>query len=283
MFQYCYPPNQAHTLTSERQNSAADIFVRAIGHSILQHGYLFEQERNSYVLHFLLSGKGSVMGETVSAPIGFLFTPECTQQYVVSKDPADPLWEQYWVIFGGKKVPEQLASAGFRCTPGTFEIPYHSRLNHIFRMLFQYEAYQDSDDHFLLLSLLWRIFSTHSYYQQNGSSSPPVRNSYVQSAMRFIHEHYHLKIDEACIAESVHISAKYLYKLFVSELGVSPIQYLNRYRIQCAKNILETQSISIREISRTVGFSDPEYFCHVFQKYTGGQSPSAYRRASQFF
>ena len=58
-------------------------------------------------------------------------------------------------------------------------------------------------------------------------------------------------------------------------MGMSPMHYLNYQRIEKAKDFLLSNSMTISNISRLVGFDDPLYFSRVFKKYTGA-SPQAY-------
>jgi len=68
--------------------------------------------------------------------------------------------------------------------------------------------------------------------------------------------------------------------VFNRELGLSPWDYLNRYRIYQAKELLRRTSDSIRAIARQVGFKDQAYFSRVFRKVTG-VSPKAFRDEPQ--
>ncbi len=68
-----------------------------------------------------------------------------------------------------------------------------------------------------------------------------------------------------------------LYALFKRELGMSPNDYRQRFRIkQSCRRLIETDR-SVTEISFELGFSSSQYFSRVFRKYVG-TSPSEYRR-----
>lgn len=60
--------------------------------------------------------------------------------------------------------------------------------------------------------------------------------------------------------------------------GIHFIDYVNRLRIEKAKNLLYSTTLSIKEIGFQVGFSDEKYFMKVFKKLEG-LSPSQYRHA----
>jgi AraC-like DNA-binding protein len=65
---------------------------------------------------------------------------------------------------------------------------------------------------------------------------------------------------------------------FRKELGVTPIAYLHRYRVNQAKQLLIDTSKSITEIALEVGFSDSSYFGRIFRRETG-VSPQGFRQA----
>jgi len=272
-----YQPFRSSILKSENAKLNEELTVIAIGNSTLPHGYHFHMNRNIYVIHFLISGKGTAMGIPVQAPAGFLLAPG-TQYFQVDGDEKLPEWEQFWIMVAGKNVPKHLAAAGFPTHAGVFEIPYHHRLPPVFQFLYRDESSFECDDDYYFLSILNRVFSFHSYYNlPTRNARKRIRNKYVQSAVNYIRENYFRKITGADIAANVHISFKYLYQLFVGDLGIPPIKYLNQYRIYCAQNILQTQNVSVNQVAEAVGFSSPDYFCNVFKKYSNGLSPSEYK------
>jgi YesN/AraC family two-component response regulator len=98
----------------------------------------------------------------------------------------------------------------------------------------------------------------------------------VRQAMAYVHEHYADPISRSDLARHVALSDDYLTFCFRKELGVTPIAYLHRYRVNQAKQLLTQTSKSITEIALEVGFSDSSYFGRIFQREVG-VSPQAYR------
>ncbi len=68
------------------------------------------------------------------------------------------------------------------------------------------------------------------------------------------------------------------YRTFRRCMGKSPVEYRNEIRVSNAETMLRHTDIRIGEIARTVGFSDPYYFCRVFAA-SCGLSPRKYRAA----
>ncbi len=100
----------------------------------------------------------------------------------------------------------------------------------------------------------------------------------VRQAMAYIHQHYAEPISRADLAQHVALSEDYLTDCFRKELGVTPITYINRYRVNQAKILLTETYKSVTEIALDVGFSDSSYFSRVFRRETG-MSPTDYRQA----
>ncbi len=100
----------------------------------------------------------------------------------------------------------------------------------------------------------------------------------VHKAMAFIHTHYMDPLTRGEIADHVGLSERHLTRCFQQEVGVTPMTYLNRYRIKQAKVLLESSALGITEVAMAVGFSSGGYFTRVFHQEMG-ISPRAYQCA----
>ncbi|THF76678.1 response regulator [Cohnella fermenti] len=100
----------------------------------------------------------------------------------------------------------------------------------------------------------------------------------IIKAVQFIKLHYQENISLLRVARKVGLSSGYLSNLFKKELGMTFIDYLNRYRVERAKELLIMTSKKSYDIAVEVGFS-PEYtyFSKVFKRLTG-LNPNEYRR-----
>jgi AraC family L-rhamnose operon transcriptional activator RhaR len=80
----------------------------------------------------------------------------------------------------------------------------------------------------------------------------------------------------ANLAERVHVSASYLCRLFARDLGISPLHYLERHRLERTAQLLLEDNLSISLISSSAGWSDSNYMTRRFRA-AYGMSPSKYR------
>ena len=78
------------------------------------------------------------------------------------------------------------------------------------------------------------------------------------------------------LAQVVNLSQSRLRYLFKKETGVAPGHYLRAYRLEQAKELLETTFLSVKEIIRSIGVNDQSHFIREFKK-TYGQTPAQYR------
>lgn len=94
---------------------------------------------------------------------------------------------------------------------------------------------------------------------------------------RFIRNNYMLKINNTVLKNEFNYHPNYLAKCMLAVYGVTPIHYLQQYRIEQAKKLLIQTDWSITRIANEVGFSTPAYFSSVFNEKVG-VSPANFRK-----
>jgi YesN/AraC family two-component response regulator len=102
----------------------------------------------------------------------------------------------------------------------------------------------------------------------------------VRRAVAIIHAHYAEPITRDQLAAQLGVSGDHLTASFRQEMGITPIAYINRYRISRARVLLEQSSRSITDVALSVGFTDSANFSRAFHR-EAGMTPNAYRRAKQ--
>lgn len=85
------------------------------------------------------------------------------------------------------------------------------------------------------------------------------------------------EISLSVLADKFHLNPQYISQLFKSEIGVNFLAYLTNIRMEQAKKLLLTTSLSIAEVSERSGYGDYRVFTKVFKK-SEGITPSQYRR-----
>ncbi|HEY0827171.1 MAG TPA: AraC family transcriptional regulator [Bacilli bacterium] len=85
--------------------------------------------------------------------------------------------------------------------------------------------------------------------------------------------HENITVDE--LAKLVHFHPNYFIHFFHKMTGSSPVQYINKQKVERAKQLLSATDLSVTEISERVGFQ-LYYSSKIFKKAIGS-SPTAYR------
>jgi AraC-like DNA-binding protein len=90
----------------------------------------------------------------------------------------------------------------------------------------------------------------------------------LNKVCHFIDNNLNKKIQLSDLSALVCLSDDYFSKLFNETMGVRPIDYLNRKRIERAQMLLITTNLSISQVAEKVGISNYSYFSTLFKKYT---------------
>ncbi len=130
----------------------------------------------------------------------------------------------------------------------------------------------------MLYSLLTYLF--RNYKKSFEENEVKVRKSHkkrMSEIIDFIATHYEERLTTRGLAEKFFMSEYYFCRHFKETMGQTPVEYINRYRIEKAVTLLEDREQSIGEIATAVGFDDQNYFSRVFKKITG-RTPVEYRK-----
>lgn len=98
----------------------------------------------------------------------------------------------------------------------------------------------------------------------------------IREALDYIHAHYNREISLDEVAKAMNMSYHYFSKFFKETTGQNFIDYLTELRVEKSKELLKDLSLSIKNISYDVGYSDPNYFSKLFKRITG-ITPTEYR------
>ncbi len=98
----------------------------------------------------------------------------------------------------------------------------------------------------------------------------------VCAVQKLINERYsEIKSVEEALDE-VPSSRRNIIRRFKQATGITPIRYLQKTKIEAAKNLLETTNKDILDVMISSGYNDMKNFRHLFKTFTG-LTPSGYR------
>ena len=102
----------------------------------------------------------------------------------------------------------------------------------------------------------------------------------IAPAIEYISQNYHKTITNDALAIHAGLSTVYFRKLFTEVMGVSPIRYVQQFRIEKAKEMLQSDYGSLSDIAQSLGYSSLYDFSRAFKKQTG-IAPSKYGRKAE--
>ena len=115
------------------------------------------------------------------------------------------------------------------------------------------------------------------FQRQSSGAGEQREERPIHGITRYLQEHLAEEVSLSVLAEEFHLSAQYISQLFKNEIGVGFLAYLTNIRMERAKQLLLSTSLSIAEVSEQSGYSDYRVFTKVFKK-SEGITPSQYRR-----
>ncbi len=226
--------------------------------------------RDHYLIHLVLSGKGTykVNGEVWHLQAGDLFLVKPSQLIVYEADAQEP-WEYCWVGFNGACANKLAAQLPFTDLAPIHHARDSAALETSLKRIYEARGPEPQDEAamvgYLYLFIAALMRETREAEPHTASSS----SQYVLNAIKYIQFNYSHDISINDVAKSVGVSRSHLYRVFMSNVGKSPIDYLTEYRINEECNLLRNSNLSIAEVAVSVGFFDQFYFSRVFKKAVG--------------
>ena len=117
---------------------------------------------------------------------------------------------------------------------------------------------------------LEKIDRTHSLEQRSSKHE-------IQMIIQYISTHYGEALDLQTLSSLVFLSPRYLCTLFKREMNCGLNKYIKTFRMEKAKELLETTTMKIISIAIQVGYSNLSYFCQSFKEFYG-DTPEKYRQ-----
>ncbi|MCC7193519.1 MAG: helix-turn-helix transcriptional regulator [Phycisphaeraceae bacterium] len=238
--------------------------------------------RDGYLLHYLRRGEmwHRIDGREVILRAGAICLMDLQRLTEYGNSQRGPA-ENWWLLCNGREMPAMFAE--LRADQDPIFAPIHrAEFQRHFSALAQiirrpkpgYEPRAAA----ALLTVLGHCFTVRaragwlvSLTGKTGLVSPIVRRG-IDYMTRNYHEPKTLKDITGVAGRSLFS----FVRLFHAEVGVPPMQYLSRYRVEQAKRLLVGSDKSVTEIARLVGIPRANYFTRLFTRWAG-ESPRAYR------
>jgi AraC-like DNA-binding protein len=117
--------------------------------------------------------------------------------------------------------------------------------------------------------LVWALLGLVLERLRSSATGAATQLDAARQIQRLLAQRIQDRLSLAEIARSVHLSPSRAKEVFHQAFGCGIMTYFNQLKIQQAKRLLCDRSLTIKQVSRRLGFSSPTYFDRVFHRYAG--------------
>jgi YesN/AraC family two-component response regulator len=121
------------------------------------------------------------------------------------------------------------------------------------------------------------LLATFIYASKTSDDFAEESNPVIRKSIEYMNKNLNLKLSLNQISKEAGYSPTYFTTLFKKETNYSPLSYFSHLKIVKSCEFLDYTRIKVKEISFTLGYTDPYYFTKDFKKKMG-MSPRQYRK-----
>lgn len=107
--------------------------------------------------------------------------------------------------------------------------------------------------------------------------APEENTLRMPAVIAHIMERYADRIEIPMLAKMVSLSVKQFERKFKQQYGEVPVKYIQRIRLDAARQLLAMTNLPVAQVSRETGFYDSSHFSNQFREYAG-DTPRNFRR-----
>lgn len=246
-------------------------------------GYYFDVDKgrvlNEYQLLYITEGVGvfnSLHAKDVALKAGnlfLLFPGEWHSYHPTGKQG----WKCYWIGFKGKNVDDRVKMGFLAIDKPIYNVGFSADIVRLYEEAYKRAQEEAPYSQQILAGIVNHLVGLMYALERNIElSKDHTRVDMINHARLRIRETLEADITIQQIAKELGTSYSNFRKLFKEFTGISPSLYQQDLRLQRAKELLSSTSLSIKEIAYRLRFESPDYFSSKF-KIKMGMKPSEFR------
>lgn len=247
-------------------------------------GYYFNFENgrilNEYQLLYITSGTGVFRSDhqrecRIGAGDLFLLFPG--ERHTYRPDPLDG-WHSYWIGFKGRNMDDRVKAGFLSVEKPVYHVGFSEKIVSLYESAYRSAVEEAAYSQQVLAGIVNHLIGLMYALERNialGRDGAHV--DMINRARLRIRTTLESNITIQQITEELGVSYSNFRKLFKEYTGISPSLYQQDLKLQRAKELLSTTSMSIKEIAYQLNFESPDYFSSKFRLKTGAK-PSEFRK-----
>lgn len=250
------------------------VFPNASNHSVSR-----KNGSKQYILIYCYNGEGTIYTKNktilLKSNTFYIIPPDVPHDYfALMQNP----WSIYWIHFTGPQAIHFYDKFISEHTEEAPQLSLEKRRIELFENILDVmeDGYSSNNLEYanLTLSQLLNTFLFERFFIKKNKQFS--ENDTIQTVIDYMKKHTDVPLKINDIAAYFNYSSSHFYTLFKKQTGHTPIHYFNYLKMQKACQYLSFTSMSIKEISFSLGFNDPLYFSRLFKKIMS-TSPIQYR------
>lgn len=212
------------------------------------------------------SGRLEMNGKVYELPEGSAFFIPAKMPH--SYYPDGDIWDVRWMTPGGSALPGLLQKFHLE-EGGVFMVQDESELDRLLHQMRMALIHHPKHGNVLSAGLVYAFILEFIYQTSLRDISEEVRTPYEHQMLalkEYVAQHYMHPISLADLCQVVPVTHQHMCRMFKEALGVSPMEYVNRVRIENACSLLLYSDYSVNLIGEKCGFHNMNYFCKVFKE-----------------
>ncbi|MGN0793571.1 MAG: AraC family transcriptional regulator [Aristaeellaceae bacterium] len=253
------------------------LYVLCVGDFTYAPGYeLSRSSFDSYLLEIILEGRVEIEteGERLTAHAGQAVLIDCNKPHRYASDTG---WHALWVHFDGAAAKGYF-SLVLRQNGRVFAThrlqEVHTALQSLFDMFHRGQPLSEVRMALHLTQALTALAERAEPAMVNGCAGP------IDRAVARINQQVGNEPSVTELARSVGLSEYHFIRVFRQTMGATPRQYIIMSRMNHARYLLKTTTLSVGEIGSMVGYASESMFTAAFRR-TQGMTPTRYRTGEQ--
>ncbi|OGV53361.1 MAG: hypothetical protein A2X49_01790 [Lentisphaerae bacterium GWF2_52_8] len=227
-----------------------------------------------FVFEYVMEGRGTLVVNSVEYhPVKgdvYIAPKDSTHHYF--SDAKDP-WTKIWFNVEGELVEQLIRAYGLL---GVHHVPA-CPLYPVFEEGLRCARENPVSAHEKIALIIHRIIQELSAVLKS-RGRPELRSPFALEMKQFLDTKVSGNVSIKNLAAHVHRSPSQAMRIFKSEWGLSPVQYLLERKFEMARALLSESALTVKEISASLGFKDEYYFAALFKR-KNGIAPGRYRQA----
>jgi AraC-like DNA-binding protein len=242
---------------------------------IAWHGRPHSHPGGLFELHYFISGEGSFRdGGRVFAiePGSLYFTPPGSTHQIAATNAKRPMTYYALLVDAEGEAEASSLLEGLAGHDGAFAIGASQRF--FFADLLEKGASNRPElakaAYHGLLAFLYALAAG----QVAGRGSPD--NAHVEKALAIMQSSIERRLDLGSLCGRIQLSREHFVRVFTESMGMPPMRYYSRLKIEAARAMLSSTNLRIQEIADKLGYENQFNFARAFKRVSG-LSPTGYR------